>query len=128
MTLLMTTESNSSLPMFVGCSAASFAISVPNFLALTLMVKHLCKVWLWKWRRCVLVQDASFEAEFDCDGQSAEGLVTTLDESRHNLEDGDYVTFSEIKGMEELNGCEPRKVTVKGSIIPVSVLYSLIQL
>lgn len=47
--------------------------------------------------------------------QSAEGLVTTLDESRHNLEDGDYVTFSEIKGMEELNGCEPRKVTVKGA-------------
>jgi len=46
--------------------------------------------------------------------KSAEGLVTTLDESRHNLEDGDYVTFSEIKGMDELNGCEPRKVTVKG--------------
>ena len=53
--------------------------------------------------------------------QSAEGLVTTLDESRHNLEDGDYVTFSEIKGMEELNGCEPRKVTVKGNIILVSL-------
>jgi ubiquitin-activating enzyme E1 len=40
--------------------------------------------------------------------------VTTLDETRHGLEDGDFVTFSEIKGMEELNGCEPRKVTVKG--------------
>ncbi|EIN10793.1 ubiquitin activating enzyme [Punctularia strigosozonata HHB-11173 SS5] len=43
-----------------------------------------------------------------------EGLVTTLDETRHGLEDGDFVTFSEVKGMEELNGCEPRKVSVKG--------------
>ncbi|KDQ64663.1 hypothetical protein JAAARDRAFT_28301 [Jaapia argillacea MUCL 33604] len=43
-----------------------------------------------------------------------EGLVTTLDESRHGLEDGDFVTFTEVKGMEDLNGCEPRKVTVKG--------------
>lgn len=43
-----------------------------------------------------------------------EGLVTTLDETRHGLQDGDFVTFSEVQGMEELNGCEPRKVTVKG--------------
>ena len=32
-----------------------------------------------------------------------EGLVTTLDETRHGLEDGDYVTFSEVEGMTELN-------------------------
>lgn len=43
-----------------------------------------------------------------------EALVTTVDETRHGLEDGDYVVFSEIKGMEGLNGAEPRKVTVKG--------------
>ncbi|KAL5487808.1 UBA1 [Sanghuangporus weigelae] len=43
-----------------------------------------------------------------------EGIVTCLEETRHGLEDGDFVTFSEIKGMEELNGCEPVKVTVKG--------------
>ncbi|GLB33533.1 putative ubiquitin activating enzyme [Lyophyllum shimeji] len=43
-----------------------------------------------------------------------EGLVTCLDETRHGLEDGDFVTFSEVQGMTELNGCEPRKVTVKG--------------
>ncbi|EIM88494.1 ubiquitin activating enzyme [Stereum hirsutum FP-91666 SS1] len=43
-----------------------------------------------------------------------EGVVTCLDETRHGLEDGDFVTFTEVKGMEELNGCEPRKVTVKG--------------
>ncbi|KAM7222764.1 hypothetical protein V8F06_001951 [Rhypophila decipiens] len=47
-------------------------------------------------------------------GIDEEGLVSALDETRHGLEDGDYVTFSEIEGMEGLNGCEPRKVTVKG--------------
>jgi len=46
--------------------------------------------------------------------RDADGIVTGLEETRHGLEDGDYVTFSEIKGMTELNGCEPRKVTVKG--------------
>ncbi|KDN39754.1 ubiquitin-activating enzyme E1 [Tilletiaria anomala UBC 951] len=46
--------------------------------------------------------------------KSADGLVTTLDETRHGLEDGDYVTFSEVQGLEELNGCKPRKVTIKG--------------
>lgn len=40
--------------------------------------------------------------------------MTCLDETRHGLEDGDFVTFSEVKGMESLNGCEPRKVTTKG--------------
>lgn len=43
-----------------------------------------------------------------------EGLVTCLDETRHGLEDGDFVTFTEVQGMTELNGCEPRKITVKG--------------
>ena len=45
---------------------------------------------------------------------SEDGLVMALDETRHGLEDGDYVTFSEIVGIEELNGIEPRKVDVKG--------------
>lgn len=48
--------------------------------------------------------------------QDKEATVTALDESRHGLEDGDYVTFSEVEGMTELNGCEPRKVTVKGEL------------
>lgn len=43
-----------------------------------------------------------------------DGLVSALDETRHGLEDGDYVTFSEVEGMEKLNGCEPRKIVVKG--------------
>ncbi|KDQ20703.1 hypothetical protein BOTBODRAFT_26721 [Botryobasidium botryosum FD-172 SS1] len=46
--------------------------------------------------------------------KDSEGLVTCLDETRHGLEDGDFVTFSEVKGMESLNGCQPRKITVKG--------------
>ncbi|XP_075977799.1 ubiquitin-like activating enzyme 1 [Anticarsia gemmatalis] len=43
-----------------------------------------------------------------------EAVVTCLDDTRHGLEDGDYVTFSEIQGLTELNGCEPRKIKVLG--------------
>ncbi|MCJ1257809.1 E1 ubiquitin-activating protein [Lignoscripta atroalba] len=43
-----------------------------------------------------------------------DGLVSALDETRHGLEDGDYVTFTELQGMEALNNSDPRKVTVKG--------------
>lgn len=46
--------------------------------------------------------------------KDVEGVVTCLDETRHGLEDGDYVTFSEVVGMEELNGCEPKKIKVLG--------------
>lgn len=41
-------------------------------------------------------------------------VVTCLDESRHGFEDGDYVTFSEVQGMTELNGCKPIKIKVLG--------------
>ena len=44
----------------------------------------------------------------------ADGLVSALDETRHGLEDGDYVTFTELQGMEKLNESEPKRVTVKG--------------
>ncbi|CAE7057018.1 unnamed protein product [Rhizoctonia solani] len=46
--------------------------------------------------------------------KDGEGIVTCSDETRHGLEDGNFVTFSEVKGLEELNGSEPLKVTVKG--------------
>jgi ubiquitin-activating enzyme E1 len=46
--------------------------------------------------------------------KDAEGVVTTHDESRHGLENGDKVTFNEVEGMTELNKCEPRTVTVLG--------------
>ncbi|CCI39648.1 unnamed protein product [Albugo candida] len=41
-------------------------------------------------------------------------LVTVNDDERHQLETGDYVTFREIVGLDFLNACEPRKVTVTG--------------
>lgn len=47
-------------------------------------------------------------------GIDEEGLVSALDESRHGLEDGDYVTFSEVEGMD-VNGQE-FKVEVKGQL------------
>ncbi|KAF4526242.1 hypothetical protein B566_EDAN001927, partial [Ephemera danica] len=43
-----------------------------------------------------------------------DGVVTCLDETRHGLEDGDYVTFAEVQGMTELNRCEAKKVRVMG--------------
>jgi len=46
--------------------------------------------------------------------KDADGVVTCADETRHGYESDDYVTFSEIQGMTELNGCEPRKIKVLG--------------
>ncbi|KAI8850612.1 ubiquitin-activating emzyme E1 [Chytridium lagenaria] len=46
--------------------------------------------------------------------KGTDAVVACLEEHRHGLEDGDYVTFTEVKGMVELNGIEPRKVTVTG--------------
>lgn len=43
-----------------------------------------------------------------------EAVVTCIDDTRHGMEDGDYVTFSEIVGMTELNNCEPVKIKVLG--------------
>jgi ubiquitin-activating enzyme E1 len=42
------------------------------------------------------------------------GVVTVTDDTRHGLETGDYVTFREVEGMDELNSGEPRMVTVLG--------------
>lgn len=44
----------------------------------------------------------------------ADGTVAALDETRHGLEDGDWVKFSEVKGLEKLNDGEPREVKVSG--------------
>ena len=46
--------------------------------------------------------------------KESEGVVTCLEETRHGFEDGDYVTFSEVEGMIELNGCSPLKIKVLG--------------
>ncbi|KAM4663197.1 LOW QUALITY PROTEIN: ubiquitin-like modifier-activating enzyme 1 [Discoglossus pictus] len=42
------------------------------------------------------------------------GVVTCLDEARHGFESGDFVTFTEIQGMTELNSCEPVEIKVLG--------------
>ncbi|XP_067302477.1 ubiquitin-like modifier-activating enzyme 1 isoform X1 [Pseudorasbora parva] len=42
------------------------------------------------------------------------GVVTCLDEARHGFESGDYVTFTEVQGMTELNGCEPVEIKTLG--------------
>ncbi|KAL0272207.1 UNVERIFIED_CONTAM: hypothetical protein PYX00_005273 [Menopon gallinae] len=46
--------------------------------------------------------------------RDTEGIVTCLDDTRHGFEDGDYVTFSELQGMGELNDCQPVKIKVLG--------------
>ena len=40
--------------------------------------------------------------------------MTCLDEARHGFESGDHVTFTEIQGMTELNGCKPVEIKVLG--------------
>ena len=40
------------------------------------------------------------------------GIVTTMDDQRHDLEDGATVSFSEVKGMTEINGKEFRIITI----------------
>ncbi|GAB0202351.1 ubiquitin-like modifier-activating enzyme 1 [Grus japonensis] len=42
------------------------------------------------------------------------GEVTCLDEARHGFETGDFVTFTEVEGMEELNTCGPVEIRVLG--------------
>lgn len=46
--------------------------------------------------------------------KDVDGIVTCIDETKHGFQDGDYVTFSEVQGMTELNGCSPRKINVTG--------------
>ena len=56
-----------------------------------------------------------------------EGVVTCLDETRHGMESGDFVVFSEVQGMVELNNSSPREIKVcrlvpyqqKWRVIPV---------
>uniref|UniRef100_A0A8U7P0G3 E1 ubiquitin-activating enzyme n=1 Tax=Corvus moneduloides TaxID=1196302 RepID=A0A8U7P0G3_CORMO len=43
------------------------------------------------------------------------GEVTCLDEARHGFESGDFVTFTEVEGMEELNRCGPVEIRVLGA-------------
>lgn len=46
--------------------------------------------------------------------KSADAVVTCLDETRHGYETGDWVKFSEVQGMTEINSSEPRQIKVLG--------------
>nr|XP_039247456.1 ubiquitin-like modifier-activating enzyme 1 [Styela clava] len=46
--------------------------------------------------------------------EKGEGIVACMDETRHGFESGDHVSFTEVKGMVELNGCQPREIKVLG--------------
>uniref|UniRef100_A0A671UPU5 E1 ubiquitin-activating enzyme n=1 Tax=Sparus aurata TaxID=8175 RepID=A0A671UPU5_SPAAU len=52
------------------------------------------------------------------------GVVTCLDEARHGFESGDYVTFTEVQGMTELNGCQPVEIKVLGKICDLRVFQA----
>lgn len=49
--------------------------------------------------------------------QGNPGLLTVAhdDEQGHCFMDGDWVVFSEIEGMTQLNGSKPRQICVKGN-------------
>uniref|UniRef100_A0A672M105 E1 ubiquitin-activating enzyme n=1 Tax=Sinocyclocheilus grahami TaxID=75366 RepID=A0A672M105_SINGR len=55
---------------------------------------------------------------FDINGEQplsdSAGVVTCLDEARHGFESGDFVTFTEVQGMTELNGCDPIEIKTLG--------------
>ena len=65
-----------------------------------------------------VVTDATGEEALSCMishvSQENPGVVTTQDEVRHGMETGDCVTFTEVQGMAELNGCEPLEIKVTG--------------
>lgn len=46
-------------------------------------------------------------------------MVTCLDEARHGFESGDFVSFSEVQGMVELNGNQPMEIKVLGKLGPL---------
>jgi len=48
------------------------------------------------------------------DNSVSPAVVTCLDDTRHGLEDGDYVSFAEVGGMPALNEAEPRPIKVMG--------------
>lgn len=52
-------------------------------------------------------------------------MVTCLDEARHGFETGDFVSFSEVQGMVQLNGCQPIEIKVLGELGPWGIIGEL---
>jgi len=46
--------------------------------------------------------------------QENPGVVTVHDEKRHTFQDGDFVVFKEVQGMEEINDTPPRPIKFLG--------------
>ena len=44
--------------------------------------------------------------------QELKGLVTVSDDTRHGLETGDFVSFSGLQGMDQLNEMQPQQIEV----------------
>ena len=63
-----------------------------------------------------LVVDKSEEQLSSCFIQhitkAEEGVVFCYTDTRHNLEDGDFVSFSEVGGMKALNSYKPQEIKV----------------
>lgn len=80
-----------------------------------------CRVRMNKVSHCHLL---NFFCSFcvACEKDSA-GVVTCLDEARHGFESGDYVTFTEVQGMTELNGCDPVEIKTLGELSGVFLLF-----
>ena len=60
------------------------------------------------------MKDANFYIEHITNG--APGVVTVKHKRPHYFQDGDFVTFEDVKGMTEINGLEPRPVKVQSPI------------
>lgn len=64
---------------------------------------------------CSWYPEPASEAHFFFN-QDSPGVVTCLDEARHGFENGDFVSFSEVQGMVELNGSQPMEIKVLGEL------------
>uniref|UniRef100_A0A8V5GU61 E1 ubiquitin-activating enzyme n=1 Tax=Melopsittacus undulatus TaxID=13146 RepID=A0A8V5GU61_MELUD len=62
----------------------------------------------------MVVTDTNGEQPLSPSIDGCPGEVTCLDEARHGFETGDFVTFTEVEGMEQLNSCGPVEIRVLG--------------
>ena len=91
---------------------------------LSAMVSMVTKVrrlapGLWQARAAVVFLACSWYPEctshfYFSSNQDCPGVVTCLDEARHGFESGDFVSFTEVQGMNELNGTCPIEIKVLG--------------
>lgn len=65
---------------------------------------------------CSWYPEPASEVHFSFNNQDNPGVVTCLDEARHGFENGDFVSFSEVQGMVELNGSQPMEIKVLGEL------------